>query len=213
MHTRAQPTNQIIQPAGNLLKVTEGPDAGKLALLDFGLVAEVPARDRAAMISATIHLANRDWNGALFFCVCGGRFGRLRGVSSWWPRCRPRGDDPRHDPPRQPRLQRWVCFGRGGVVRGFGAWAEGLGRGLGPRVLHFHPGARPTTPLSPLPPTTHPSPALIDDFVALEFLPPNADRGLIVPVMERVLGPYLRGGGARSFNFQALSQVTTGRGA
>ncbi|KIY91538.1 Uncharacterized protein MNEG_16426 [Monoraphidium neglectum] len=24
--------------------------------------------------------------------------------------------------------------------------------------------------------------------------------------MERVLGPYLRGGGARSFNFQALSQ-------
>lgn len=49
--------------------------------------------------------------------------------------------------------------------------------------------------------------ALIDDFIALEFLPPNADRGLIVPVMERVLGPYLRGGGARSFNFQALSQV------
>ena len=26
---------------GNLLKVTEGHDAGKLALLDFGLVAEV----------------------------------------------------------------------------------------------------------------------------------------------------------------------------
>lgn len=24
--------------------------------------------------------------------------------------------------------------------------------------------------------------------------------------MERVLGPYLRGGGARAFNFQALSQ-------
>lgn len=44
--------------------MTEGPDAGKLALLDFGLVAEVPAPDRAAMISATIHLANRDWNGA-----------------------------------------------------------------------------------------------------------------------------------------------------
>ena len=29
---------------GNLLKVTEGPDAGKLALLDFGLVAEIPAQ-------------------------------------------------------------------------------------------------------------------------------------------------------------------------
>jgi hypothetical protein len=57
-------------PAGNLLKVTEGPSAGKLALLDFGLVAEVPAPDREAMISATIHLANRDWGGA---CARGGR--------------------------------------------------------------------------------------------------------------------------------------------
>jgi hypothetical protein len=31
-------------------------------------------------------------------------------------------------------------------------------------------------------------------------------RAVIVPVMERVLGPYLRGGGAKAFNFQALSQ-------
>jgi len=91
---------------GNLLKVTEGEHAGKLCLLDFGLVAEVPPADREAMVSATIHLANRDW------------------------------------------------------------------------------------------------PALIDDFVALEFLPANCDRGVIIPVMERVLGPYLRGGGAKSFNFQ-----------
>ena len=36
--------------AGNLLKVTEGPDAGKLALLDFGLVAEIPGNIRAAMV-------------------------------------------------------------------------------------------------------------------------------------------------------------------
>jgi hypothetical protein len=49
---------------GNILCVTEGPYEGKLALLDFGLVAEVPPADRAAMVSATIHLANRDWNGA-----------------------------------------------------------------------------------------------------------------------------------------------------
>lgn len=95
---------------GNLLKVTEGPDAGKLCLLDFGLVAEVPPEDRKAMISATIHLANRDWD------------------------------------------------------------------------------------------------ALVDDFVALNFLPVNCDRGVITPVMSRVLGPYLKGGGAKSFNFQALSQ-------
>jgi predicted unusual protein kinase regulating ubiquinone biosynthesis (AarF/ABC1/UbiB family) len=33
-----------------LVQVTEGPDAGKLALLDFGLVAEIPAQDRAAMV-------------------------------------------------------------------------------------------------------------------------------------------------------------------
>lgn len=45
-----------------VLQVTEGPDAGKLALLDFGLVAEIPAQDRAAMVSATIHLANRNWS-------------------------------------------------------------------------------------------------------------------------------------------------------
>ena len=52
--------------------------------------------------------------------------------------------------------------------------------------------------------------ALIDDFIALDFLPADADRGLIVPVMDRVLGPYLRGGGAKAFNFQALSQVGEG---
>jgi hypothetical protein len=33
-----------------VVQVTEGPDAGKLALLDFGLVAEIPAQDRAAMV-------------------------------------------------------------------------------------------------------------------------------------------------------------------
>lgn len=97
-------------PLGNLLKVTAGPHAGKLCLLDFGLVAEVPQRDRDSMVSATIHLANRDW------------------------------------------------------------------------------------------------PSLIDDFVALDFLPPDCDRGVIIPVMDRVLSPYLSGGGAKAFNFQALSQ-------
>ena len=100
------PTTSLFLFTGNLLKVTEGEHAGKLCLLDFGLVAEVPPADREAMVSATIHLANRDW------------------------------------------------------------------------------------------------PALIDDFVALEFLPAGCDRGVIIPVMDRVLSPYLRGGGAKSFNFQ-----------
>ena len=49
--------------------------------------------------------------------------------------------------------------------------------------------------------------SLVDDFVMLGFLPRNANRSVILPVMERVLTPYLRGGGAKSFNFQALSQV------
>lgn len=99
---------------GNLLKVTAGEHSGKLCLLDFGLVAEVPPADREAMVSATIHLANRDW------------------------------------------------------------------------------------------------PALIDDFVALEFLPANCDRGVIIPVMDRVLSPYLRGGGAKSFNFQVCEEMVQG---
>mmetsp|Transcript_6338 Transcript_6338/g.15184 ORF Transcript_6338/g.15184 Transcript_6338/m.15184 type:complete len:662 (+) Transcript_6338:167-2152(+) len=95
---------------GNLLKITEGPNAGKLALIDFGLVAEIPSKDREAMVSATIHLANRDWD------------------------------------------------------------------------------------------------ALVDDFIALEFLPRDSDRARIIPVMDRVLSPYLRGGGAAAYNFSALSQ-------
>lgn len=41
--------------------MTDGPDEGKIAVLDFGLVAEVPQRDREAILSAIIHLANRDW--------------------------------------------------------------------------------------------------------------------------------------------------------
>lgn len=48
---------------------------------------------------------------------------------------------------------------------------------------------------------------LIDDFIALGFLPQRCDRGLIITVMDRILSPYLRGGGAKAFkgNFQALS--------
>ena len=38
---RARPPAADPHP-GNLLKVTEGAAAGKLALLDFGLVAEIP---------------------------------------------------------------------------------------------------------------------------------------------------------------------------
>ena len=36
-----------------------------MALLDFGLVAEIPSSDRQSMVSATIHLANRDWDALI----------------------------------------------------------------------------------------------------------------------------------------------------
>ena len=49
--------------------------------------------------------------------------------------------------------------------------------------------------------------ALITDFVALGFLPPGSDRRRIIPVMDAVLSPYLRGGGARSFNFQVHADL------
>lgn len=45
---------------GNLLKLTgERADGKRLALLDFGLVAQVKQEDRDIMISALIHLANK----------------------------------------------------------------------------------------------------------------------------------------------------------
>jgi hypothetical protein len=49
-------------------------------------------------------------------------------------------------------------------------------------------------------------PSLINDFVDLDFLPADCDRGVIIPVMDKILSPYLAGGGAKAFNFQALSQ-------
>lgn len=98
---------------GNLLKITEGPDAGKLCLLDFGLVAQVPREDRELIISAVVHLGTQNWE------------------------------------------------------------------------------------------------ALIADFQQLRFLAEDVDQAALVPILQRVLGPYLKGGGAQAFknaNFQALTQ-------
>jgi aarF domain-containing kinase len=98
---------------GNMLKIVDGPDAGKLCLLDFGLVAEVPRVDRDIIVAAVVHLGTRNWDG------------------------------------------------------------------------------------------------LIDDFVRLGFLAEDVNKGTLIPILQRVLGPYLKGGGAQSMknaNFQALSQ-------
>ena len=99
---------------GNLLRVRGAfpgdPRDGMLCILDWGLTATIDSADeRAAMVSAVIHLSNRDWN------------------------------------------------------------------------------------------------ALVGDFESLGFLPVDCDRGQVVPVMARVLGPYLRGGGAKSLDFSSLS--------
>eukprot|EP00435_Cladocopium_sp_Y103_P016659 s60_g4.t1 len=98
---------------GNLLKITEGEDAGKLCLLDFGLVAQVPRKDRDIIVSAVVHLGTQNWE------------------------------------------------------------------------------------------------ALIEDFQELGFLSEDTDKDALVPIMQRVLKPYLKGGGAQAFknaNFQALTQ-------
>jgi predicted unusual protein kinase regulating ubiquinone biosynthesis (AarF/ABC1/UbiB family) len=48
---------------GNLLYVNSGPDEGKLVLLDFGLIAQIPETDRDNIVSAVIHLGTRNWDG------------------------------------------------------------------------------------------------------------------------------------------------------
>ena len=45
---------------GNLMKLND-PSKGKLALLDFGLVASIQQEDMDTMVSSIIHLANKDY--------------------------------------------------------------------------------------------------------------------------------------------------------
>mmetsp|Transcript_4227 Transcript_4227/g.7186 ORF Transcript_4227/g.7186 Transcript_4227/m.7186 type:complete len:850 (+) Transcript_4227:20-2569(+) len=97
---------------GNLLMIQDGPDAGKLCLLDFGLVARVPEDARDIIVSSVVHLGTQNFE------------------------------------------------------------------------------------------------ALIDDFVALGFLADDVDRAFLIPLLNKILRPYLRGGGAQSLkglNFQSLS--------
>lgn len=50
---------------GNLLYVNSGPDEGKLVLLDFGLVAQIPEEDRDNIVTAVIHLGTQNWDGLI----------------------------------------------------------------------------------------------------------------------------------------------------
>eukprot|EP00468_Gymnochlora_sp_CCMP2014_P013038 CAMPEP_0167751766 /NCGR_PEP_ID=MMETSP0110_2-20121227/6762_1 /TAXON_ID=629695 /ORGANISM="Gymnochlora sp., Strain CCMP2014" /LENGTH=895 /DNA_ID=CAMNT_0007637301 /DNA_START=1562 /DNA_END=4249 /DNA_ORIENTATION=+ len=87
---------------GNLLKMND-TSKGKIALLDFGLMASVKQEDIDIMVNSIIHLANKDF------------------------------------------------------------------------------------------------PALVDDFIGLRILPANCDRSKVIPLMDKALSPYVKGGGAKKY--------------
>lgn len=89
---------------GNLIYLNNPtPDGARLALIDCGLMATIDPNDRDNMISALIHLANKDY------------------------------------------------------------------------------------------------PALVDDFMNLGILPPDSNRAAIIPLMDKALSPYVKGGGAKKY--------------
>ncbi|TFJ81204.1 hypothetical protein NSK_007471 [Nannochloropsis salina CCMP1776] len=51
---------------------------------------------------------------------------------------------------------------------------------------------------------------LVDDLIDLKVLPASTDRAQVLPVMQRVIGPYVfQGGGAKNLNLQSLSRDLT----
>ena len=42
-------------------------------------------------------------------------------------------------------------------------------------------------------------PALVDDFIDLKILPDDCDRAKVVPLMDKALSPYVKGGGAKKY--------------
>jgi len=41
--------------------------------------------------------------------------------------------------------------------------------------------------------------ALVDDFISLGILPPDCDRPKVIPLMDKALSPYVKGGGAKKY--------------
>ena len=41
--------------------------------------------------------------------------------------------------------------------------------------------------------------SLVDDFIRLNILPPDSDRAAIIPLMDKALSPYVKGGGAKKY--------------
>jgi aarF domain-containing kinase len=42
-------------------------------------------------------------------------------------------------------------------------------------------------------------PSLVDDFIQLEILPQDSNRAAIIPLMDKALSPYVKGGGAKKY--------------
>merc|ERR1719171_1963484 len=88
---------------GNIMRLDDQSGEYKLALIDWGLVAKVTQEDQDTMVSAIIHLANKDYA------------------------------------------------------------------------------------------------SLVNDFVDLKVLPPDCDKQKVIPLMDKALSPYVRGGGAQRY--------------
>ena len=41
--------------------------------------------------------------------------------------------------------------------------------------------------------------ALVDDFIRLKILPEDCNRGKVIPLMDKALSPYVKGGGAKQY--------------
>ena len=41
--------------------------------------------------------------------------------------------------------------------------------------------------------------SLVDDFIRLSILPTDCDRAAIIPLMDKALSPYVKGGGAKRY--------------
>jgi predicted unusual protein kinase regulating ubiquinone biosynthesis (AarF/ABC1/UbiB family) len=46
--------------------------------------------------------------------------------------------------------------------------------------------------------------SLVDDFILLNILPPDSDRAAIIPLMDKALTPYVKGGGAKKYEEELM---------
>lgn len=192
-----RPAPQSVQPGPSATARLRAPPRATHAYT-YAFTPALLQADREAMVSATIHLANRDWDALIDDFVALGFLpaGCDRGAS-----CSERCGVPSLRRETCTRDASALCSPALCCCCGAPIGAPPYRRGAGvplpacssvglPPFCQAQRTSRPShAPHRPLPPC-----------LALQA-------GLIIPVMDRVLGPYLRGGGAKAFksNFQALS--------